>query len=124
MKCLIFVTAHSCRSQLERLTRILVSAFPGSTIYRHSDMLRVPHDVLNNKVDAVFLEAEMGKMNGLDLIQSLHGQKPELSLFIISATEEFRRKAVELGANGYFVLPESEEHLLETMRLAITKVNA
>ena len=51
---MIFVTADSCRSHLERLTQLLVSAFPGSTIYQHTDPERVPHDVLSHPVDAVF----------------------------------------------------------------------
>ena len=64
-----FVTADSCRARLEQLTQILVFSFPGSTIYQHTDLLRVPHDVLNHKVDAVLLEAEMEKMNTLELVQ-------------------------------------------------------
>ena len=119
-----FVTADSCRAQLERLTQLLVSAFPGSTVYQHADLLRVPHDVLSHKVDAVFLKAEMEKMNSLDLMQKLRRQKPELPVFIISDSNSLCEKALEAGANGYFVLPESEENLLETMRLAITKENA
>ena len=54
---MVFVTADRCRPQLEQLTQMLVSAFPGSTIYRHTDLFRVPHDVLTHKVDAVLLAA-------------------------------------------------------------------
>ena len=119
-----FVTADSCRIQLERLTRQLVSAFPGSTIYQHTDLCRVPHDVLNHKVDAVFLGAETEKMNGLDLIQKLRRQKPELPVFIISKSNDFYEKAAAAGANGYFVLPDREQQLMETIRLVINKENA
>ena len=119
-----FVTADSCRIQLERLTRQLVSAFPGSTIYQHTDLCRVPHDVLNHKVDAVFLGAETEKMNGLDLIQKLRRQKPELPVFVISKSNDFYGKAAEAGANGYFVLPDSEQRLLEEIRLAVNKESA
>ena len=113
---MIFVTADSCRMQLERLTRLLVSAFPGSTIYQHTDLLRVPHDVLNHKVDAVFLEAETEKTNGVDLMQMLRRQKPDLPVFIIFKNDRLRQRAVEAGASGYFVLPESEQQLLEAAR--------
>ena len=119
-----FVTADSCRIQLERLTRQLVSAFPGSTIYQHTDLCRVPHDVLNHKVDAVFLGAETEKMNGLDLIQKLRRQKPELPVFVISKSNDFYEKVAEAGANGYFVLPDSEQRLLEEIRLAVNKESA
>ena len=115
---MIFVTADGCRAKLERLTQLLFSAFPGSTIYQHSDLLRVAHDVLNNKVDAVFLEAEPEKPGGIDLMQRLRRQKPELSVFIISTTDDLRERAVEAGANGYFVLPNGEEQLLDAIPAA------
>ena len=115
---MIFVTADSCRPQLERLTQILVSAFPGSTIYQHTDPARVPHDVLTHKVDAVLLGAEMEKKNGLDLMKNLRRQKPDLPVFIVSKTDCFYEKAVAAGADGYFVLPDSEQQLLDAIRLA------
>lgn len=118
---MIFVTADSCRSQLEGLTQLLFSAFPGSTIYRHTELCRVPHDVLNNKVDAVFMDAEMEKMNSLGLIQKLRIQKPKLPVFIISKSNDLYEKAAAAGANGYFVLPDSEQQLLETIRLVVNK---
>ena len=123
VKGLIFVTADSCRAQLERLTQILVSYFPGSTIYQHTALFRVPHDVLNHRVDAVLLGAEMEKTDSLELLQKLRRQIPDLPVFILSQTNAFREKAVAAGANGYFVLPESEQHLLEAIRLARKKEN-
>ena len=81
---MIFVTADSCRIQLERLTQLLVSVFPGSTVYQHTDLCRVPHDVLNNRVDAVFLKIEMDKTSNLDFVQMLRRQKSDLPVFIIS----------------------------------------
>ena len=116
---MIFVTADSCRPQLERLTKILVSAFPGSTVYQHTDLFRVPHDVLNHRVDAVFLEGETEKTDGLDLMRKLRRQKPGLPVFIISGTDHLREEAVEAGANGYFVLPDSERQLLDAVRQTV-----
>jgi DNA-binding NarL/FixJ family response regulator len=108
VKSLIFVTVDSCRSQLEGLTQLLVSVFPGSTIYQHTDLCRVPHDVLNNNVDAVFLEAGMDKTNALDFVQMLHRQKSNLPVFILSQTEDLREEAAEAGANDYFVQPVTD----------------
>ena len=121
---MIFVTADSCRSQLEGLTQLLVSVFPGSTIYQHTDLCRVPHDVLNNRVDAVFLETEIDKANGLNFVKMLRRQKSSLPVFIISQTGELREEAAEAGASDYFVHPVTEQQLLEAMRLVINKENA
>ena len=114
---MIFVTADSCRVQLERLTQLLVSAFPGSTIYQHTDLCRVPHDVLSHKVDAVLMEAETDKASGLDFMKMLRRQKPEVPVFILSKSEEFREKAEQAGASGCFVLPTGEQQLLDAIRL-------
>ena len=121
---MIFVTADSCRSQLEGLTQLLVSVFPGSTIYQHTDLCRVPHDVLNNNVDAVFLEAEMDKTNGLDFVQMLRRQKSNLPVFVISKNEALREEAVEAGVNDYFVQPVTEQQLRDAIRSVKNKENA
>ena len=84
----------------------------------------MPHDVLNNNVDAVFLEAEMDKTNGLDFVQMLRRQKSNLPVFVISKNEALREEAVEAGVNDYFVQPVTEQQLLEAMRLVINKENA
>ena len=120
---MIFVTADSCRIQLERLTQLLVSAFPGSTIYQHTDLCRVLHDVLNNKVDAVLLETEMDKKNDLDFVQMLRRQKSDVPVFIISQTEDLREKAAEAGANDYFVQPVTEQQLRDAIRSVKNKEN-
>lgn len=107
-----FVTADSCRPRLERLTQILVGTFPGSTIYQHTELVRVLRDVLNHKVDAVLLE---GERSSLDLMEKLHRQRPDVPVFIISTTDGLHEAAIESGAKGYFVLPEGEQQLLETI---------
>jgi NAD(P)-dependent dehydrogenase (short-subunit alcohol dehydrogenase family) len=58
----------------------LVSAFPGSTIYQHTDPDRVPHDVLHNPVDAVFLTADGKQANGLELIPLLRSSRGRVVL--------------------------------------------
>ena len=114
---MVFVTADSCRARLEKLTRLLVSAFPGSTVYQHTDLRRVSHDVMNNKVDAVLLEAETDKKSGLEFMEMLQRQKPNIPVFFISRTEGFGEEAEMAGASGCFLLPEREEQLLEALRL-------
>ena len=121
---MIFVTADSCRSQLEGLTQLLVSAFPGSTIYQHTDLCRVPHDVLNNKVDAVFLETEKDKTTGLNFVKMLHRQKSDLPVFIISQTEDLREEAAKVGVNDYFVQPVTEQQLRDAIQSVKDKENA
>ena len=119
-----FVTADSCRTQLERLTQLLVSAFPGSTVYQHTDLCRVPHDVLNHKVDAIFLETEVDKTNSLDFVRMLHRQKSNLPVFVISQTEDLREEAAKAGVSDYFVQPVTEQQLRDVIRSVKNKENA
>ena len=119
-----FVTADGCRTQLERLTQLLVSAFPGSTVYQHTDLCRVPHDILNNKVDAVFLETEVDESNSLDFVRMLRRQKKSLPVFIISQAENLREEAAEAGVNDYFVQPVTEQQLRDAIQSVKDKENA
>ena len=119
-----FVTADSYRTQLERLTQLLVSAFPGSTVYQHTDLCRVPHDILNNKVDAVFLETEVDESNSLDFVRMLRRQKKSLPVFIISQAENLREEAAEAGVNDYFVQPVTEQQLRDAIQSVKDKENA
>jgi DNA-binding NarL/FixJ family response regulator len=121
VKTLIFVTADSCRTQVERLTQLLVSAFPGSTVYQHTDLCRVPHDVLNHRIDAVLLGAEMEKTSSLELLQKLRREKPELPVFLVSKSGDLCENVAIAGANACFVLPDSKQQLLDAMRLAMTR---
>ena len=119
-----FVTADSCRTHLERLTQLLVSAFPGSTVYQHTDLCRVPHDILNNKVDAIFLETEVDESNSLDFVRMLRRQKKRLPVFIISQAENLREEAAEAGVNDYFVQPVTEQQLRDAIQSVKDKENA
>lgn len=116
VKSLIFVTADTCRMQLEQLTQLLVSTFPGSTIYQHTDLRRVQHDALKNKVDAVFLKTEVDKTDSLGFVQMLRRQKSNLPIFVISQTEDLRNEAVEAGVSDYLVQPLTEQQLRDVMQ--------
>ena len=112
---MVFVTTGGCKAQLERLTKILVCAFPGSTIYQHTDLSRVPHDVLTHKVDAVLLDAD--NRNSGDLMQKLRRQRPELPVFMIAESAAPDEKSAAAGASGCFVLPDDQQRLLDAIRM-------
>ena len=85
VKSLIFVTADSCRIQLERLTQLLVSAFPGSTVYQHTSISHASGDVLHRNVDALFAADE--HITRAEVVQMLQ-QRPELPVLLFSDMEE------------------------------------
>ena len=121
MNALIFVIASHCREELARLTQLLLSAFPGSTIYQHTEMRRVTHDIWNNKGDAVVLDAAPDPVYSLDFMRMLRRQKPSVPVFMIAKAEDFREEAMDAGADGYFVLPDGKELFLDALQLAKNK---
>lgn len=105
---MIFVIAGS-RDRLAELTKLLLSIFPGSTIYQHTDPLRISKDVFNNKVSGVFLEAEIGGSSGIELMSILRKRKPDVPVYILTEMEDFCDIAKKAGAGGCFVYPLAEE---------------
>lgn len=106
---MIFVVAGSSRERLADLTKLLLSTFPGSTVYQHIDPVRISKDVFNNNVHGVFLDAETGSCNGLDLMYRLRKQKKDVPVYILAENEDLRITAIKAGADGYFVYPLAEE---------------
>lgn len=106
---MVFVVAGSSRERLADLTKILLSNFPGSTIYQHVDPHCISKDVINNKVNGVFLEAEIGNCNGIELMWQLRNRKRDVPVYILSENEESRISATKAGADGYFVYPLTGE---------------
>jgi DNA-binding response OmpR family regulator len=111
---MIFVVAGG-RDRLADVTELLLSIFAGSTIYQHADPLRVPKDAFRHKVNGVFLEAEFGGCNGIDLMRELRRQKHDIPVYIFSDTESLRVTAAKAGADGYFVYPLAEETVKNTL---------
>lgn len=112
---MIFVVVGSSRDKLNELTKLLLSAFPGSTIYQHIDPKCVSKDVLNNKVNGVFFEAEACTWNVLELIRLLRNHKQDLSVYLLSENEDLRITAAEAGADGYFVYPLTVETIKQAL---------
>lgn len=116
---MVFVTVDRDRSRLERLTKLLVESFPGSTIYQHVDPQRAPTDVLYNRVDGVFLEEETRGDGTIDLMVMLHRQKPRLPVFILTQTAVMGEEALAAGAAGYLCRPFGGQELREII-LSVT----
>ena len=106
---MVFVVAGSSRERLADLTRILLSSFPGSTIYQHVNPQCISNDVINNKVNGVFLETEIGSCNGIEVMWQLRNRKRDVPVYILSENEAFRIPAIKAGADGYFVYPIAGE---------------
>lgn len=82
-----FVAVDQNRERLTELTRLLLEAFPGSVIYQHTNPLKAPKDVRNNRVDAVFAQFDMENLGGAELTRILRLERANLPVFLLTDAE-------------------------------------
>ena len=74
----------------------------------------------NNKVDLVFSDIQMPKINGLDLVKSL--ENPPVIIFI-TAHRDFALDGFETGATDYLVKPVRFDRFLKAVNKAKDYIN-
>ncbi len=80
------------------------------------DLLDMLH---KNKPEVILLDINMPVMNGFDTIKFIKMSYPEIKIIILSTynDEHLIEKAKGLGANGYLLKTASKEELIETVNL-------
>ena len=92
---MIFVVADREHGRLREMTTLLLSTFPGSTVYQHTSLARASSDVLSHQVDALLTADE--RNGGAELVQLLQKKKPELPVLLLPDIERI----------GYGHLPQA-----------------
>ncbi len=71
--------------------------------------------------DLVLTDIQMGRMNGLELMEIICLEQPSLSVIVISAHEkfDFAKKSLQLGAKDYIVKPVKRPELLRIVGKAL-----
>lgn len=92
---MIFIVADQEHGRLKEMTGFLLSTFPGSTVYQHTDLTHASGDALRYRVDALFTAGE--ESGGAEVVQMLQRKKPELPVLLFSDIERI----------GYGHLPQT-----------------
>lgn len=68
--------------------------------------------------DLVLTDIQMGRMSGIELMETIRLEQPELPFVVISAHEkfDFAAKSLRLGAHDYLVKPVERDVLLRVVR--------
>jgi len=71
--------------------------------------------------DLAILDIRMGPMNGIQLLEQIKGQQPNLKAVMMTAypTSETRSLALEKGASAYLTKPLDLEELVKTIELLL-----
>ena len=86
-----------------------------------------PHKVLRilqeNKVDLILLDMYMPGLNGLDVLENISRQNPQIPVIMVTAVDELEiaLKAIKLGAYEFIVKPIDTDRLFLTMARALEK---
>jgi DNA-binding NarL/FixJ family response regulator len=73
-------------------------------------------------VDLLLLDLQMGVTDGLENIKSFRARFPDLSILVISQSDEtiYAERALRAGARGYVMKEQATEELLRAIRRVIT----
>ena len=100
---------------LEGGIQTLRKAIPNANVVGLSD----PADVLNyakeNRVALIFLDIELGTLNGLDLCRELLRILPLTNVIYLTSYPEYSLKAWETGASGFIVKPLTAEKVRQVL---------
>ncbi len=79
----------------------------------------VPEDALefciNNEVDVVFIDVEMPRMKGTELIVKLRESKEDIIIIFVTAYRDYAVKAFEANAQDYLLKPVTKERMAITV---------
>ncbi len=71
-----------------------------------------------DQYDLVLTDIQMSRMSGIELMETIYMEQPNLPVIVISAHEkfDFAMKSLRLGARDYLVKPVDQEELLRVVR--------
>lgn len=105
----------------KNISRLIVSALPNSTISETTNVAHTLVEVRAEKYDAIILDLQMPDGSGFDVLEYLRGAKINCPVIILTnhATEHYRQKSVELGAD-YFLDKSNEYEQIVDLLIKIT----
>ncbi|TYP73247.1 response regulator transcription factor [Paenibacillus methanolicus] len=76
-----------------------------------------------DQFDLVLTDIQMSRMSGIELMETIYMEQPNLPVIVISAHEkfDFAMKSLRLGARDYLVKPVDQEDLLRVVRGVLTE---
>lgn len=81
----------------------------------YTNPMEALESLCDGEVEAVFLDNEMGKYNGIQIAKEIKRKHPEIHIVFVTAYKEFAIEAFEIRAVDYLLKPVTETRLRETL---------
>ena len=106
----------------EGLRRIVEESDDMEVVAEAADGKEAIHHILKSQPDVAVIDISMPEIDGLEVLQQLQPEYPELPILILTMHEEqqYAVRAIEAGARGYITKKSAPEQLVK----AIQKVYA
>ena len=107
---------------LEGGTKTLRQAIPNANVIGFSDPADLISFFKQNPVSLIFLDIEMGGINGIDLCRELLRIRPRTNVIYLTSYSEYALEAWKSGASGYLLKPldvDEVRHELSQLRYPV-----
>lgn len=113
----IILTVGNHMTMLEELEKELTEICPEAKIIKETDALMAGKYAFNHEVDMVFAEADMKRMNGLQLIQFVRHEHPDVKSYLIGSGRDFSESflTVSEDVTGLLTYPFTEDSVKATV---------
>lgn len=102
------LAVDSLKGMLERIGRVQIAG-------TYTNPIEALEDLDYQRVDAVFLDNEMGPYNGIQVAKDIKAKHPEINIVFVTAFEKFAVDAFAVRAVDYLLKPVGESRLKETL---------
>lgn len=106
----------------EGLKQILAETQDMIVAAEASNVQEVLKKVAVNDYDVLLLDISMPGRSGLDILKQLKGERPKLSVLVLSmySEEQYALRALRAGASGYMTKESAPDELIEAIRKVST----
>lgn len=103
------------RPALQSLKRAIIKALPNAVISSFTAPSKAIGFVHENQIDVVFLDIEMGGINGLTLAKAIKDIHGETNIVFVTGYSQYAVDAFDVSASDYLLKPVSPDAIAKAM---------
>ncbi len=102
----------------KNISKLITSALPDSLIIEAEDISTALKAISAGSIDAVVLDLQMPGGSGFEVLEFIREKKESYPVFVLTnhATEHFRQRSYELGADYFFDKSNEYERIVDLLK--------